>query len=179
LVVLSCSFLQFACKNSVKTDDLVSPPAPINSTANAKSRIDLSYFKKEGDAYILPWKDLLAVQMRDSFHQKVQDTVLLPMFNDTLRALDGQVVIAEGYFIPVSETGDDNIVIISAYPYSNCFFCGKAGVESIIDVISPKKAPKVKMDNKIRFKGRFKLNVDNFDYLIYMLEDAEYLGLVN
>ena len=170
-VVLFCLL---GCKGE---NQQVSDMPKTQDSISGQHHVALSLFKKEGDAYILPWDLLLDIKFKDSFMVHMQDTMPIPVFNDTLKALDGQIVIAEGYYIPVSETGDDNIVIVSAYPYSNCFFCGKAGVESIIDVLSPQKAPKIKLDNKVRFKGRFKLNVANFEYLIYMIEEAEYIGI--
>ena len=95
------------------------------------------------------------------------------MWNCTIKSLNGQKVEVEGFYIPVSETGEDNIVILSAFPFAQCFFCGKAGVESIVDILSPKKIPQMKLDSKIKFQGKLKLNRDNFDYLIYVLEEAE------
>jgi len=134
---------------------------------------DLAYFKKENDAYILDWPLLMSVKFEEKYSEKMAMKVEYPLFSDTIRALDGKQVQVEGYYIPVSETGDDNIVILSAYPFAQCFFCGKAGVESIIDILSPKKVPQMKLDSKIKFRGRLKLNRDNFDYLIYVLEEAE------
>jgi hypothetical protein len=148
----------------------------IAETKDSMPGFDMTIFKKDGDAYILPWSDLLKLTFRDTFYQSLERDVQLPIFNDTLKALDGKLVVAEGYYIPVSETGDADIVILSAYPYSQCFFCGKAGVESIIDIIGPKNLPKLKTDTKIKFKGKLKLNLDDFNYLVYMLEDAEYIG---
>ncbi|MBK9734442.1 MAG: hypothetical protein IPO92_05520 [Saprospiraceae bacterium] len=114
----------------------------------------------------------MRVTFEQSYNQKMAMEVSLPVFNDTLKMLDGKDVMIEGFYIPVDETGDDKIVIVSAFPFSQCFFCGKAGVESIVDVLSPKKLPTLKVDTKIKFKGRLKLNRDNFDYLIYVLEEA-------
>ena len=115
----------------------------------------------------------MSVKFEEKYSEKMAMKVEYPLFSDTIRALDGKQVQVEGYYIPVSETGDDNIVILSAYPFAQCFFCGKAGVESIIDILSPKKVPQMKLDSKIKFRGRLKLNRDNFDYLIYVLEEAE------
>ena len=144
------------------------PGKVLDSTA-----IYLENFKKEGDAYIVPWNYMLNLKFEKKYSDSLGMEVSLPIFNDTLKVLDGKTVIAEGFYIPVDETGDENIVILSAYPFAQCFFCGQAGVESIIDIITTQKLPKLKIDTKIRFKGRFKLNRDNFDFLIYMLEDAE------
>ena len=138
------------------------------------TKFDLSYFQKTADgAYILPWKLLMGVKFEKKYDQKMAMDVELPIFSDTIKSLNGQKVEVEGFYIPVSETGDDNIVILSAFPFAQCFFCGKAGVESIVDILSPKKIPQMKLDSKIKFQGKLKLNRDNFDYLIYVLEEAE------
>lgn len=134
---------------------------------------DMSYFKMDNGAYVIPWPLMMSVKFEEKYDEKMGMEVSLPMFSDTLRALDGKTVQVEGFYIPVSETGDDNIVILSAFPFAQCFFCGKAGVESIIDILAPKKLPLMKLDAKIKFRGRLKLNRDNFDYLIYVLEEAE------
>ena len=138
------------------------------------TKFDLSYFQKTADgAYILPWKLLMGVKFEKKYDGKMAMDVELPIFSDTIKSLNGQKVEVEGFYIPVSETGDDNIVILSAFPFAQCFFCGKAGVESIVDILSPKKIPQMKLDSKIKFQGKLKLNRDNFDYLIYVLEEAE------
>lgn len=143
----------------------------VDSIAINESNL-LSIFKKEGDAYIVPWPYLMNVKFEEKYDEKMGMEVSYPVFNDTLRLLHGQNVIIEGFYIPVDETGNEKIVILSAYPFAQCFFCGKAGVESIVDILSPTKLPRLKIDSKIKFKGRFKLNRDNFDYLIYVLEEA-------
>lgn len=133
----------------------------------------LAHLKQSDGAYILPWSLLLNIQFEEVFVDSLGMEVSLPIFNDTIQALKDQIVEVEGFFIPVSETGDETIVILSAYPYAQCFFCGKAGVESIIDVVAPKKLPAIKLDEKIKLKGRLNLNRDNFDFLIYILKEAE------
>lgn len=150
---------------------IVSPE--VKDTSIQHNQFDLSFFKKEGDAYILPWPLLMGVKFEEKYDKKMAMEVALPLFSDTIQALNGKTVQVEGFYIPVSETGDDNIVILSAFPFAQCFFCGKAGIESIIDILAPKKLPQMKLDSKIKFRGRLKLNRDNFDYLIYVLEEAE------
>lgn len=160
-----------ACKN-----DKIYPTQIVNLTVDSTSVVkafDMSYFKSENGAFIIPWPLLMSVKFEEKYDDKMGMEVALPIFSDTLKALDGKTVQVEGFYIPVSETGDDNIVILSAFPFAQCFFCGKAGVESIIDILAPKKLPLMKLDAKIKFRGRLKLNRDNFDYLIYVLEEAE------
>ena len=100
---------------------------------------DNSIFQKDGDAFIVPWKYLMSVKFEEQYNEKMGMEVSLPIFSDTLKILDGKKVQVEGFYIPVDETGNEKIVILSAYPFAQCFFCGKAGVESIIDILSPKK----------------------------------------
>lgn len=159
------------CKDEKKYPTTIDS-TPIDTTS-VPSSFDMSYFKQENGAYVVPWPLLMSVVFEEKYDDNMGMEVSLPIFSDTLKALDGKLVEVEGFYIPVSETGDDNIVILSAFPFAQCFFCGKAGVESIIDILSPKKLPLMKVDAKIKFRGRLKLNRDNFDYLIYVLEEAE------
>lgn len=163
-----------SCKDTKSTEGATLPQTTDTSTVVIDiPTLDMSFFQKDGDHFVLPWKYLMNVTFEDVYKEDVGMEVQLPIFNDTLKVLDGKDVVVEGFYIPVDETGDDKIVILSAFPFAQCFFCGKAGVESIIDILSPKKLPTLKLDAKIKFKGRLKLNRDNFDYLIYVLEEAE------
>jgi len=134
-----------------------------------------SFFPKVDNTYKLDWSHLLSTHFIQEYNQELGMEVDVPVFNDTLNALNGELVTISGYYIPVDETGDESIVILSAYPYAQCFFCGQAGVESIIDVLIQKALPRLKTDDKVTFKGRLKLNKADYDYLIYILEDAEFV----
>ncbi len=164
-----------SCKNKDEMNPIVNQ-TEIAFTLDQDNKLEiLSEFERFEDAYVLPWSQLLNLQFEEIFVDSLGIEAELPIFNDTLKALDGQMVLIEGFFIPVSETGDENIVILSAYPYAQCFFCGKAGIESIIDVIKPQNLPSIKLDDKIKLKGRLELNHHNFDYLVYILNDAVYI----
>jgi hypothetical protein len=160
------------CKSDQKAENELTNSNKIDSVTQQEILIT-SVFEKDGDAFIVPWKYLMSVKFEEQYNEKMGMEVSLPIFSDTLKMLDGKRVQVDGFYIPVDETGNEKIVILSAYPFAQCFFCGKAGVESIIDILSPKKLPVLKVDTKIKFRGRLKLNRDNFDYLIYVLEEAE------
>ncbi|HLO53324.1 MAG TPA: hypothetical protein VK169_03495 [Saprospiraceae bacterium] len=173
-IFIGLTFFVISCKDTKSTESATLPQTTdTTSVVNDNPAVDISFFQKEGDYIVLPWKYLMNVTFEDMYKEDLGMEVQLPVFNDTLKVLDGKDVVVEGFYIPVDETGDDKIVILSAFPFAQCFFCGKAGVESIIDILSPKKLPTLKLDAKIKFKGRLKLNRDNFDYLIYVLEEAE------
>ena len=78
-----------------------------------------------------------------------------------------------GFVIPLEETADKTFVILSAFPYSQCFFCGQAGPESVIDILAESKLPRLSVDEKLTFRGRLRLNEDDLRYLNYILEEAE------
>ncbi|MCZ2102717.1 MAG: hypothetical protein LC107_14405 [Chitinophagales bacterium] len=166
----------FSCSSSKSEDATnlaeISDVMADNPEQESEKAILESLPKLDG-AYVLSWSKLLNIEFEDVFVDSLEMETQLPLFNDTIKALDGKMVQVEGFFVPVSETGDENIVILSAFPYAQCFFCGKAGVESIIDVIKPKYLPAQKLDAKIKLKGKLRLNREDFDFLIYILDDAE------
>jgi hypothetical protein len=147
----------------------------LTSVEKTTTGVDLSFLEMEDGAYVIPWKYLLRLQMDSSYNEQMAMVVELPVFNDTLKALEGKQVIVEGYYIPATETKDNQIVILSAFPFAECFYCGKAGIESVIDVLSVKPLPRMKTDTKTRIRGRFRLNAENFDYLVFVLEESSLL----
>ncbi|MFZ1703078.1 MAG: hypothetical protein WAT79_01965 [Saprospiraceae bacterium] len=160
-----------SCKENHQANLVVQSPS---DSLMINMPLDSSLYEWEGDNVVLNWKDLLDVRFNRLSHE-FMDSVDIPQFTPKVLALHGKKVIIEGFYIPVEETGDENIVILSAYPFAQCFFCGQAGVESIIDVLINEKLPTIKTDTKVRFSGIFKTNPDNFDFLIYILDDAVFL----
>lgn len=154
-----------SCSEGQKKPALPAQPAKISS-------VDLSFLAQQDGAFILPWKYLLRLKMDSVYNNQLGMVVEMPVFNDTLKALEGKQVVVEGFYIPATETKDNQVVILSAYPFAQCFYCGKAGIESVIDVLSVEPLPRMKTDTKTHIRGRFKLNADNFDYLVYVLEES-------
>lgn len=83
---------------------------------------------------------------------------------------DGTELTIKGYHIPVME---DGLVILSKYPNANCFFCGAAGMESIMEVrLIDKDHRHFEMDEKLTFKGKLRINTSDWEYVSLILEDA-------
>ncbi len=101
--------------------------------------------------------------------------VLIPKFPRFMQALAGKNVMMRGFVIPIEETGDFNTLVLSANPYTTCFFCGQAGPETVMDIRlkNPKSIKRFKKDDKIMFKGQLKLNDKDIDYFNYIIENAE------
>ncbi len=132
--------------------------------------LDKSKYEEEDGHLVLEWQHLSRIVFED---KRVSDTLLLmfPIFHDDIKALDGQKVQIKGYVIPLGEeTG--KLHFLSAYPMSQCFFCGGAGPESVMDVQTHKIHKEFKMDDILTFRGTLQLNDTNLDYMNYILKDA-------
>jgi hypothetical protein len=55
---------------------------------------------------------------------------------------------------------------------SQCFFCGGAGPESIVEVNFARELPKFQIDDLVTVKGKLKLNIDDMDHVNFILTDA-------
>lgn len=150
-----------------------SEPQPAEPDVQILPPLDSSAYSWRGGYLVLPWSTLAQVEFNWAYSDEMGQEVPFPIFGPTLRVLDGQQVEVSGYVIPVEESGSETIVILSAFPYSQCFFCGQAGPESVIDILAGTKLPRLSLDEKISFRGRLRLNDDDLRYLNYMLEAAE------
>lgn len=130
------------------------------------------YQMKEG-FYQVTWQHLSKVSFVDKMNEEYDAMVAYPVFQPSVKKLDGQKIQIKGYVIPLEETGDESIVILSAFPFTSCFFCGGAGPETVIDVQLKKQKTRFKQDDMISFRGKLRLNDSDLDYLNYILEEAE------
>lgn len=117
------------------------------------------------------WRILSDVEFKREYIAKEKEYFLTPVFGSKVMEMEGQEIQVKGYVIPLDF--DTDIIILSAFPFSSCFFCGAAGPESVIE-IHPKKAMNhLKMDQIVTFKGRLRLNSQDIEMMNYILEDAE------
>jgi len=120
---------------------------------------------------IIDWTDHLANVVFIDKHVGDSLFVKYPQFHDKVKALDGQKVQIKGYLIKLLDESPQ-LHILSAFPMSQCFFCGKSGLESIMDVLTIKKHPDFNMDDIITFRGTLHLNDTDMEFMNYMLKDA-------
>ena len=118
------------------------------------------------------WKQLSEVTFKEEYNKEYDFNVLIPYFSDKIKALDGTVIEVEGYYIPIDEEGYEKSIILSAFPNSQCFFCGISGPESVLEA-KVKQVPKnIKLDAKIKIRGKLSLNSRDLSRLNYILENA-------
>ncbi len=120
----------------------------------------------------ITWKTLSDVTFYEEYNEEFDFNVLYPKFGASVLKLEGKIVIIEGYAIPIDELDYEDILVLSASPYAQCFFCGGAGPESVMDIKPIKKIKNIKLDKKLRIKGKLKLNVRDLANLNYILTDA-------
>lgn len=120
---------------------------------------------------IISWELLKNVEFDEIWSEEFQAYYMVPKFSSSVKVLDKKEVQIRGFIIPVDIVQD--YYVLSANPYSSCFFCGQAGPESVMEVQLIKKYEGLRMDQVITFKGKLKLNVDDIYQLNYILKDAE------
>lgn len=95
-----------------------------------------------------------------------------PKFSERLLALNGQEIKVRGYVIPVDvELG---MYMVSANPFANCFFCGNAGPETVVELFPMTTFPRYRTDQIVTFKGILQINTEGeMNAVPYQLFQAE------
>ncbi|OEK03850.1 hypothetical protein BFP97_12345 [Roseivirga sp. 4D4] len=117
------------------------------------------------------WKVLSKVEIEKRFDEVLNYEIDFPTFSDDVKALNGKEIILEGWMIPLDELRGKNYFVLSALPFANCFFCGGAGPETVVEVFSEKN---IKFTEKrIKVKGILNINPDDPMKLMYILQKTE------
>lgn len=122
----------------------------------------------------LVWPKLYAIH-----YQTKQDALGAyekPVFSEAVKALNGKAVTLPGYMVPFENGMKGTSFILTSLPLNACFFCGVGGPETVIDV--KLKSAVVYTENPIEVRGILRLNDTDPDHLIYRLEQAEFLGVI-
>jgi hypothetical protein len=126
------------------------------------------------------WETLLTdVRMRYRFSVEYNSFIQAPRFGNNVKEMEGKEIRLKGFFLPADVTGD--AFVLSYVPMQMCFFCAGSGIESVAELhplISHRiRFRRLSTDDFIEVRGRLKLNANNLDHLIYILEDAELLNV--
>lgn len=121
------------------------------------------------------WKALSSVSYTIS--EDEYGELYLPEFSKDAKELEGKVVTVPGYIIPFDGMFKPEHVIVSSLPLASCFFCGSGGPETVMEIYL--KDPIEYTEALVAFKGKLKLNGSDYEKLMYILEDAEFVGKVN
>ncbi|MEN0002540.1 MAG: hypothetical protein AAF798_00305 [Bacteroidota bacterium] len=119
------------------------------------------------------WRTLSTVQLEKQYDEMIGMELITPNFGPKIRALEGKEVIVKGYIIPSSGKVSQEHFMFSSLPYSMCFFCGKAGPESAMEVFTKKGANIKYSEEAVLLRGTLRLLDGGLSGLIYSLDDAE------
>jgi len=116
------------------------------------------------------WKTLSKITYKKEYDELMGFKVDVPVFSKDVEMLDGKEVTLKGYIIPVEGYKSHTEFVFSAFPYNMCFFCGGAGPETVMEVVTTE--PVKYTAEAIELKGTLHLNGTDINKLIYSLSNA-------
>lgn len=120
----------------------------------------------------ITWQILNELEYKEAPHD-VYGTVYLPTFSKPIKKFANKQVIIRGYLVPVDKT----TWALSKNTYAACFFCGKAGPETVLGLKFKGDPGKLKMDANALITGKFILNGTDVDDWMYSLVDVEIISI--
>ena len=117
------------------------------------------------------WNVFAKTKFEPRFDEKLGEYLFYPTFTEDVKKLEGKEIILEGFYVPFAPE-DDDYIILSKFPMSQCFFCGGGGPESVAEVNFAKDPGRFQVDDLITVKGKLKLNSDDLDHINFILTDA-------
>ncbi len=118
------------------------------------------------------WTVLSMVMMQKKFDEDIGIDIDVPKFGKKVKELNGQEITIRGYILPLKASKNQKYFILSAVPFNQCFFCGGAGPESVMEVFSTKPVKASKKMVKLRGKLRVNFN-PSIGQVLYTLKDAK------
>lgn len=115
------------------------------------------------------WEVLSKVDVIKSYDQMLGYEVDIPIFHEAIKELEGERISLTGYMMPVDSKRSDYI-LLSSLPYANCFFCGGAGPETVVEVNLMEEISYTK--KLIKIEGYLELNDQDPLHLFYILTGA-------
>jgi len=118
------------------------------------------------------WNDLSMVQKTKNYD---------PNYGMEIEALEAGIIALQhnneqieisGYIIPLTGKIEQSHFMFSRYPQNMCFFCGKAGPESAMQVFTADQKKLKFRPDKITLRGTLQINHDKGSGLLYTLQNA-------
>ncbi len=133
-------------------------------------------FSVWGMAQKSSWATLSLVSTTTSFDAAYGIEVKKVKVSPAVKAMQGTELEVDGYIIPLTGKLAQNHFMLSKFSEKMCFFCGKAGPETAMQVFlaGGKKIPYT--DEKIKVKGVLRINENDPSGLLYTLEAAQIIN---
>lgn len=118
------------------------------------------------------WRTLAMIKFDMQMGEANDMVIQKPRTEPMIKAMDGDEVLVKGYIIPLSGKKAQSHFMFSAYPFASCFFCGKAGPESVMEVFTRDELKVEYSDQAIYIKGTFKYLGYKPNDIMFSLMDA-------
>ncbi|MDA0940740.1 MAG: DUF3299 domain-containing protein [Bacteroidetes bacterium] len=146
-------------------------PQPITAPETPAIEVVTDVTTSDAEFAELTWQVLSDVEFKDVYLEELDAYYWMPKFGPQVIAAEGKEFYITGYMIPVDV--DEDFYVLSRYPFANCFFCGGAGPESVIDLRFPGKSERAyQTDDRLTFRGKLRLNADDVYQMNYILDGA-------
>jgi len=118
------------------------------------------------------WSLLSLVSYEKKYDENLAMEVEIPSVNPMVMSMDGTEIEVSGYIIPIDGKIKQSHFVFSSFPANLCFFCGKAGPETAMEVFMADGKRVSYSDDKIQLKGRLLVKASDGSSLMYVLQDA-------
>jgi hypothetical protein len=118
------------------------------------------------------WGMLSMVNVQSAYNADYGYEVQTITVSPLVQSLENTDIELEGYIVPLSGKVEQSHFMLSSLPINMCFFCGKAGPETAIQVFMRNNKKVAFSEEKIKIKGRLIVNPNNQNEILYTLEDA-------
>lgn len=117
------------------------------------------------------WQILAEVGYESKPSRETGFEIESPKFSKRLWSYNGKVVRVKGYLIPMAELGGRNEYMLSSLPFNQCYFCGGAGPETVVEIQTKQNIKFV--TRQIVMEGILFLNESDPDHHMYIIKDAK------
>ncbi len=100
-----------------------------------------------------------------------------PVFGANIKLLNAKVITLPGYMVPFENGIKGSHFMLSSQPLNACFFCGVGGPETVVEVNLT--TPITYTEKPIEIRGQLFLNDQDPDKMIYIINNAQFIGEVD
>ncbi len=125
------------------------------------------------------WEDLAKIRWKSAYDPVNEFYYDIPQHSPAIKELDKKEITIQGFYIPIDAEG--KYFALSETPSATCFFCSIGGIETVMEILvkkGHKGFKRIQADKYIELKGRFVLNMQPNDQLMYILEEAELVRII-
>jgi len=122
------------------------------------------------------WNTLGMVTISTEYDAALGMEVQKPTVSIIAQQMDGKEVVLSGFIIPLSGKLAQSHFMLSRYPQSMCFFCGKAGPETAAQVFTKDQKKIPFTEDKVTVKGILRINATDMNNLLYTIDQAEMIN---